>query len=139
MQEQNHWPIVIHIFSFSAWWQIVFCSGCNNLQSQQQHKEFLCLHIFIYTKCCQNLTYLLSTTIKFSHILTFMNILDILFYEKPVHVQLFRHFSILFSILFLLIQWVIYVFSIPVICVAKIIFRFVVCIFSFVLCFVNRL
>ena len=138
-QEQNHWPIEYTYLQLFYMVPNVFCSGCTSLQSQQQHREFLCLHIFIYTKCCQHLIYLFSTTIKFLHILTFMNLLDILFYEKPVHVELFRHFSILFSILFLLIQWVIYVFSIPVICVAKIIFRFVVCIFSFVLCFVNRL
>ena len=48
MQEQHHWPIVIHIFSFSAWWQIAFCSSCNNMQSQQQHRVSLPAHLHLH-------------------------------------------------------------------------------------------
>ena len=113
MPDQNHWPIVIHIhihihihIDIHAFlhgdklFSVAVVTTCN----PSSNTEFLCLHIFIYTKCCQNLIYLVITAIKFLHSLTFMNLLDILSYEKPVHVQLFCHFSTLFSTLFSLIQ-----------------------------------
>lgn len=80
--------------------------------------------------------------INFLHILMFMSLWGFLLCDRPIHVQLFHTF--LFSILYLLTQWVVYMFEIPVhwcffLCVAKIFLCFVVCIFScFMLCFVNR-
>ena len=73
-QEQNHWPIEYTYLQLFYMVPNVFCSGCTSLQSQQQHREFLCLRIFIYTKYCQNLIYcfpLLLSFCTFSHLWTF--------------------------------------------------------------------